>query len=101
MIKYFACLRQPRLSVGSSSTGGRLSRVRYLFRTVSQFVLELTAAGISSGVGDGDGTAATYSAGPLTDAIASGTAVASGAVLGGGGGGSDPVVSGSVAGGAA
>src|SRR5260370_39327163 len=51
-MRYFACATQPSLSAGSSSTGGTFSRVRYPFRTVSQFELMLTVPCASLGMGD-------------------------------------------------
>src|SRR5258708_3465535 len=41
-MRYFAWATQPSLSVGSSSTSGTFSRVRYPLRTVNQFEPVLT-----------------------------------------------------------
>src|SRR5258708_36137703 len=102
-MRYLACARQPLLSDGSASTGGTLRRVRYLLRTVSQFVLEPTAAGLASGVGFEVGRAAAYSSGPLVDDIASGARVARRVCrsIGGGGGENEGALVGSAIGGAA
>jgi hypothetical protein len=72
-------------------------------RTVSQFVLEPTAAGLASGVGFEVGRAAAYSSGALVDVIASGAGVARrvSRSIAGGGGENEGALVGSAIGGAA
>src|SRR5258708_2863591 len=100
-MRYFAWARHPLLSAGSSSTGGTLSRLRYLFRTVSQLPSGPVAAGLTSGVGFEVGRAAAYFSGALVDVIASGAGVARRVrrSIGGGGGENEGASAGSAIGG--
>src|SRR5258708_146693 len=101
-MRYFACARHPLLRAESSSTSGTLSRLRYLFRTVSQLPPGPAAAGLASGVGFEVGRAPAYSSGALVEVIASGAAVARRVCrsIGGGGGENDGALVGSAIGGA-
>src|SRR5208282_3588206 len=80
-MRYFAWARHPRLSAGSSPTGGSLSRVRYPFRTVSQFELVPAVPGASSVIGNDAGAVTAGFSGAITDAVGAGFARGDGGAL--------------------